>query len=493
MHTTRRERDAIGEVQVPSDAYYGAFTARALANFQLSGMRAKPVFIRALALTKKAAAQANAELGMLDAKSAAAICKAADEVLAGKLDSEFPLDAFQAGAGTPFNMNMNEVLANRANELLGGPLSASGGKGPLPLSPSGERGTIPQRRNECSAKQKVGRKGEYKPVHPNDHVNLGQSSNDVIPTVVRLSVMLNARGLVKEGRELEAALQKKAREFGDVKKLGRTHLQDAVPTTLGNEFNAYASALRRDVDELECALDRLGELGIGGTALGTGINAHPQFKEKIVLYLSKLTQLKLRSSKETVELAQNMNAFLQFSGALRMLAVTLARAANDLKLLSSGPRGGLGELILPEVEPGSSIMPGKVNPSIPEAVEMCAYHVMGSDRAVELACKSGQLDLNTNTPLIAHELLGSVELMENCCRMFREKCVVGIRADRKRIAEIYIKSNTYVTALTPRLGYAKVAELVKESLRTGKGVKELVLEKGLMSEKEIEKILMEIA
>ncbi|VVC03119.1 Fumarate hydratase class II [Candidatus Burarchaeum australiense] len=457
MSTTRREKDSIGDVQVPADAHYGAFTARALDNFQLSGMRAKPVFIRALALTKKAAAEANAELGALDRKSALAIAKAADEVLAGKLDAEFPLDVFQAGAGTPFNMNMNEVLANRANELLG------------------------------SAK------GAYKPVHPNDHVNLGQSSNDVIPTVVRLSVIISSRELVKEARELEAALQKKAREFADVKKVGRTHLQDAVPTTLGLEFGAYASALRKDVEELECSLERLGELGIGGTALGTGINAHPKFKETIVARLNGLTGLKLRASKDTVELAQNMNAFLQFSGALRMLVVTLARTACDLKLLSSGPRGGLGELILPEVEPGSSIMPGKVNPSIPEAVEMCSYHVMGSDRAVELACKAGQLDLNTNTPLIAHELLGSIELITNCCAMFREKCIAGIQADRKRIAEIYIKSNTYATALTPTLGYAKVAALVKESLRSGKGVKELVLEKKLMDAKELEKILREIA
>ena len=457
MRATRSERDAIGEVEWRADAYSGAFTARAIANFQLSGLRAKPVFINALALVKKAAAEANAGLGVLDDKTANAIVTAADEVLTGKFAAEFPLDVFQAGAGTPFNMNMNEVLANRANELLGG------------------------------------RKGEYKPIHPNDHVNLGQSSNDVIPTVVRLAVMMSAQELVKEARELETALGKKAREFDDVKKVGRTHLQDAVPTTLGNEFSAYASALARDVDELERALERLGELGIGGTALGTGINAHPKFKEKIVAHLAKLTQLKLRSSKETVELAQNMNAFLQFSGSLRMLAVTLARIANDLKLLSSGPRGGLGELVLPEVEPGSSIMPGKVNPSIPEAVEMCAYHVMGSDRAVELACKGGQLDLNMNTPLIAHELLGSIELMANCCAMFSKKCIAGIRADRQRIEEIYNKSNTYATALTPKLGYAKVAELVKESLRTGKGVKELVLEKGLMGEKEIEKILREIA
>ncbi|RLG19283.1 aspartate ammonia-lyase [Candidatus Micrarchaeota archaeon] len=455
MHT-RRERDVIGQVRVPADAYYGVFTQRARGNFKLSGLRAKPVFIKALALVKLAAAKANCDLKVLDQRRANAIARAGREVAAGKFADQFPLDVFQAGAGTPFNMNMNEVLANRANEMLGG------------------------------------KKGGYEPIHPNDHVNMGQSSNDVIPAATRIAVIMAAQEFLKEAHLLEKELKVKSRQFRGIKKMGRTHLQDAVPTTLGNEFRGYASALRRDLKEVEGASERLGELGIGGTALGTGINAHPRFKYAIVKHLRKLTKLKLRSSGELVELAQNMNALLKFSGALRMCAVTLARIANDLKLLSSGPRGGLGELNLPKVQPGSSIMPGKINPSIPEAVEMCCYHVIGSDRAVELACMRGQLDLNTNTPLIAHELLDSLELMANCCRMFRRKCVHGIRADRKRIGEIYIKSNAYATALTPYLGYSVVAELVKESVATGRQVSELVLEKKLMRERELNRILRDV-
>lgn len=449
----RLERDFLGEVQVPTDAYYGVFTVRAMRNFQLSGIRARPVFIKSLGIVKKSAAEANRELGLLDAKKADAIIAAADEVIAGKLDSQFPLDAYQAGAGTPFNMNANEVIANRAIELLGG------------------------------------NRGDYAVVNPNNDVNMAQSSNDVIPTAIRVACVLEGKKMVGELEELADAIRKKGGEFANIVKTGRTHLQDAVPITFGQEFGAWANAVDADLPALLASIERLRSLGIGGTAIGTGINTHPEFRGLVVQKIAKNANEKFVAGKDPVELTNNMNAFLEFSSAMRGCAATMFRIANDLKLLSSGPKTAIGELYLPEVEPGSSIMPGKVNPSIPEAAEMAAIQVIANDTAVMLACKGGQLQLNTNTPLIAQNLLFSIELLANTARMFRELCITGIRADESRAGELLRSGLILATALNPRLGYQKMSELVKEALARKITIYDIILEKKLLSKEELDELL----
>jgi aspartate ammonia-lyase len=448
----RIEEDFLGKVSVPDEAYYGSFTARADANFRLSGILVNPEITRAVALIKKCAALANMDLGVLERKAGSAIVRAADEIISGKYDREFVLDAFQAGAGTPLHMNVNEVIANRAEEILGG------------------------------------KKGRYSMVHPNNHVNMSQSSNDVVPTAIRIAALRLAEKVIKEGWLLQKSLDKKAAEYKSTMKIGRTHLQDAVPMTYGQAFEAYAGAVGKDMSEIEDVLDILRELGIGGTATGSGINTHPKFREKIVNYINRETSLGLRMCDDPVEMTQNMNDFVSLSGALRRYAITIGRIASDLRLLASGPRGGIAEIILKDVEPGSSIMPGKVNPSVPEAANMVAWQVMANDHAVLLASMSGQLELNFGTPLIAHNILQSEDLLANCSSMMSE-CVEGLEVDKKRTQENFEKSFSYATALNPYLGYKEVSVLVKEALSNGVSLKDLILKKGLMDRKDLEKVI----
>ena len=448
----RIEEDFIGKVKVPDDAYYGSFTARAGETFRLSGVKVDMELIRAVALIKKCAALSNCELGKLDKKSADAIVKAAEEVMAGRLDREFILDAFQAGAGTPLHMNVNEVIANRAEELLGG------------------------------------KKGEYKLIHPNNQVNMSQSSNDVTPTAIRLAALRLSTSLIEEAKKFQKALERKAGECKKIMKMGRTHLQDAVPMTYGQAFAAYARAVEKDVEAIESARSGLRELGIGGTATGSGITAHPRFRELIVKKLDGKTKFGLEAAKDPIEMTQDMNDFVTFASALKRHAITLNRIANDLRLLASGPKGGIGEVILPEVEPGSSIMPGKINPSVPEAVNMVCWQVMANEQAITLAASSGQLELNFGTPLIAHNLLQSERLLTNCCSMFAI-CVDGTKIDLKRTGENFERSFGYATALNPYLGYTEVALLVREALAKNVTLKQLILQRGIMSETDLEKVI----
>jgi len=449
----RKESDFLGEVEVPDNAYYGCFTVRANSTFRLSGQKVNLKLIRAVALIKKSAAAANSELGTLDTKLATAIQQAADEVIAGKLDSEFILDAFQAGAGTPLHMNVNEVIANRANELLGS------------------------------------KKGSYSPVHPNNHVNMAQSSNDVTPTAIRLAALLEAKGLLNECAALEKSLSKLGTRYSKLLKCGRTHLMDAVPITYGQVFGAWAKSVDKNQKDVANAMAGLLELGIGGTAVGTGINTHPDFKKRILAKIREFSSLEVKPAEDTIQTTNDMNCFLVASGALRCYASTLNRIANDLRLLGSGPNAGLAELILPPVEPGSSIMPGKVNPSVPEAVNMACWQVCGNDRAIELAVQSGQLELNFGTPLISHDLLQSMELLANISRMLREKCIDGLKVDEKRAAALLAGSFAHATALNPYLGYSRVSRLVTEANEKGLPLKELVLQKGLMSKEDVEALI----
>lgn len=449
----RKEKDVIGWVNVPFDAYYGSFTARAHENFQISGVHAPSRFKNALGIIKMAAAMTNKELGELEPKIANAIIRAADEFIEGKFDDQFTLDVFQAGAGTPFNMNANEIIANRANEILGG------------------------------------KKGEYKPVTPNNHVNWGQSSNDVIPTAIRIAALYRVNALLPEVEKLGKALMKKAKEFNGIIKVGRTHIQDAVPIRLGQEFEAYGSAVLRSHHLIKNSFDQLKELGIGATALGTGITTHPKYRPLMIKNLSKLTGLKLTATKYPMELTHSMNAFAVASGSLKILANDLVRIANDLKLLVSGPIGGIAEIIIPEVEPGSSIMPGKINPSVPECMNMIGFQVVGNDTAINYGVQASQLELNVMTPMIMHNLMWSIKLLTNGCRMFRTSCVEGIKADKKRCQKLLDESLCLATGLSPYLGYKITAELVKDALRKGKTLKQEVIDQKFMQPGDLDSIL----
>ncbi len=452
MSGRRKERDLLGEVDIPAAAYYGSFTARALYNFRISDRVIGVGFIRALAEVKRAATEVNAHLGLLDHSLAEAIMKAADEVINGKFELEFPLDVFQAGAGTPWNMNMNEVLANRANELLDHPL------------------------------------GSYTPIHPNDHVNMSQSSNDVIPTAVRIATLRLNCELVVSLKHLESTLEKKAIEFAEVMKSGRTHFRDAVPVTLGQEFHTYALAVRdahRGLGEAETKLRRL---PIGGTAVGTGVDTHPQYRKLVVDELRKVTALDLTGLDDPAQGLQFASDFLDYINAIDLLAVTLLKIGNDLMLLSSGPMTGLGEIMLPPVEPGSSIMPGKVNPSIIECVNMVCLQAIGSRNIIEKAAMLGSLDLNVYTPLIAFNLFNTQEWMTNAVVTLTDRCVVGIKANRRATDYYFRYSNAFATLLSPAIGYEKAAQLAMEAADKGMSVGKLALEKGLLSEKELEKL-----
>jgi aspartate ammonia-lyase len=449
----RIERDPIGELNVPADAYYGVQTARAVENFPISGLRAHDDLVTATILVKKAAAEANATLGRLERDVARAIVAAADEILSGKLRDQFVVDVYQAGAGTSHNMNANEVLANRAAELLGA-----------------ERGT-------------------YTRVHPNDHVNMGQSTNDVFPTATRLALLLGAAPLVASAAALAESLARKGDEFADVLKTGRTHLQDAVPITLGQEFSGYAACVRRGAEDVAASSEQLQELNIGATAVGTGLNAGDEYRRLVVAQLARYTGLPLKPALNLFRVTQSMGDVLAYSGALRRLAVEVGKVASDLRLLSMGPRAGLSEITLPAVQPGSSIMPGKVNPSIAEMVNQVCFQVMGCDTTIALACEAGQLELNVMMPVIAWNGIHASTILREAMKTFRLRCVAGITANEDRARELLDRSTATATALSPYIGYAATAEIAKESVKTGKPIRQLVLERRLLDPSKLDAIL----
>jgi fumarate hydratase class II len=453
MSEYRIERDALGELPVPAAALYGIQTERARHNFPISGARPHPVFVDAMVWIKLAAAQTHQETGRLPARLAEAIARAAREVLEGRHRDQFVVDPYQAGAGTSHNMNVNEVLANRANELLGGA------------------------------------RGRYEPVHPNDHVNMAQSTNDTIPTAIRLGALARVPDLLAALDGLVDAFAERAHAFDGVVKSGRTHLQDATPIRLGQELGAYARTLRKSRGRIAGAAEALRELNIGGTAVGTGLNAEPRYPGLMVRYLRDITGLDVREGEDRVQLMQSMGDEAAFSATLRTCAIDLGKIANDLRLLASGPRTGLNEILLPAVQPGSSIMPGKVNPSIAEMVNMVCYQVRGNDVTVALAAEAGQLELNVMMPVIAHNLLGAIDLLANASRVFAERCVAGLQANAEQCAYWLERSPALVTALAPRLGYAEAANLAKEALARGMTVRELAVEKGVLPPAELDRVL----
>jgi aspartate ammonia-lyase len=450
---TRIERDPLGELPVPAEALWGIQTERARQNFPISHLRPLPAFVDAVIQIKKAAALTHRETGRLDARLADAIVKAADEVLEGGHREQFVVDPYQAGAGTSHNMNCNEVLANRANELLGA------------------------------------KRGEYKPIHPNDHVNMAQSTNDVIPTAIRLGALSQLAALTEALARLARAFLAKGKAFDAIVKSGRTHLQDATPVRLGQEFAAFGHTIERNAGRITRAADDLRDLGIGGTAVGTGLNAEPAYPGLMIQHLRALTGLELREGRDRVQLMQSMGDAAAFSGALRSYAVDLAKIASDLRLLASGPRTGLAEILLPAVQPGSSIMPGKVNPSIAEMVNQVCYQVIGNDVTVTTAAEAGQLELNVMMPVIAHNLFLSLMILTNASRVLAERCVEGIEADAAQCAHWLERSPALVTALAPKIGYAEAAKLAKEAVAKNVTVRQLVMEKGLLKGKELDEVL----
>ncbi|NTV51112.1 MAG: aspartate ammonia-lyase [Geobacteraceae bacterium] len=450
---TRIEKDSMGEMSVPAEAYYGAQTARAVHNFPISGLKPHPSFVWGTVIIKKCAAKANMSTGRLAAEVGDAIMAAADEVLAGELADQFVVDPFQAGAGTSHNMNANEVLANRALELLGR------------------------------------QRGDFSTLHPNDHVNMAQSTNDVIPTAIRLASLEMLDPLLEQLEGLELALAAKAKEFDHILKSGRTHLQDAVPIRMGQEFGAYAAAIRKNREGLEGCIPSLLEMGIGGTAVGTGLNAEPAYITAIIEELSIATGFPLIASPDLFEAMQNMDPFLALSSALRRTAVTLGRIANDLRLLASGPRTGFDEIRLPPIQPGSSIMPGKINPSMAEMTNMVCFQVIGCDQAVMMATQAGQLELNVMMPLISWNLTFSMEILKNCVQKFTESCINGISANEERCRRYLEESLGLVTVLAPYIGYNASAAIAKESVASGKSIREIVLEQELMPASELDEIM----
>ncbi len=450
----RTEKDSLGTVNVPEDALWGANTQRAIENFPVSGLKQYRAFVWSMALIKRAAAQVNRDLGLLDTKLAEAIITAAQEVLDNKWESQFVLDPFQAGAGTSHNMNLNEVIANRANQILGFKMD-----------------------------------DPKKAVNPNDHVNMAQSTNDTIPTAIRLGCLWRLDELLKTLDALADALGSKATEFSGIVKSGRTHLQDAVPVTLGQEFGGYAQAIRNDQERIATTGNRLRRLGIGGTATGTGLNAHPEYHARMIKRINELTNLNVRSSGNLFESMQSLADAADFSAAMNTLAITLTRIANDFRLLASGPTTGLDEIRLPAVQPGSSIMPGKVNPVLAEMMNMACYHVMGNNLTVALASAAGQMELNVMMPIIAYNLFQTMDILIGAIKAFTTKCVIGITANREKAESWLAKSTVLVTALNPVIGYLKAAEVSKEAMARNVPIKQIVLEKGYMNEEEIDKVL----
>lgn len=448
----RVEKDSLGEVSVPYDAYYGIHASRARENFAVSGWTPHRELIWAMAIVKKASVFANREIGMLDKEKANAILQACDELAQGKFDREMIVDALSGGAGTSFNMNVNEILANRALELLGF------------------------------------EKGKYDIVNPIEDINLNQSTNDVFPTAVKTAVVKLLRELADEVALLQGEFQKKEKEYAKVLKVGRTEMQDAVPITVGQEFSAWAEALNRDWWRINKAHERVRQVNLGATAVGTGLNCPKAYVEIAIEKLREFTGLPLAKAENLFEATQNTDTFSEVSGFLKTLAVDLIKIASDLRFLSSGPRAGIGEIKLPSVQVGSSIMPGKVNPVIPEMVIQVGIRVIASDHAISFACSFGNLELNPFLPLISHELIGCIKMLKNCCRLLREKCVSGITVDEERCKELFNKSCCIITAFSPYLGYETCAEVYKEALNTGKTVEEILIEKGLFTEEEIKAI-----
>ena len=453
MNGYRTEKDSLGDKKVPADAYYGVQTQRAVENYPISGLRAHPLLIRAIGMIKKAAAQTNSELGLLDDRRAEAIIAAAGEVADGKLNSQFVVDIYQAGAGVSFHMNTNEVIANRAIEIVGG------------------------------------RRGDYQIIHPNDHVNFGQSTNDVFPTAMRVAAILAIDELLPEVAKLSVALHKKGAEFDGILKSGRTHMQDAVPVRLGQEFKAYGEAVSRSRDLIRQGQETLRELGLGGTAVGTGVNSHPQFQRMVVEKLADISGQKLAATNDMRYAMQSNLAMAAASSGLRNYALELIRVSNDLRLLSSGPNTGIGEINLPALQPGSSIMPGKINPVIPELTAMVGFQVMGADTTVAMAVQAGQLELNVMMPAMAWNVLHSSEILKTTTHQLRSRCIEGITANRERNRRSAESTIALATALNPYIGYAKAADLAKLAIKTGKTITELALEKRLLDPKQLRTIL----
>ncbi|MCL4400945.1 MAG: aspartate ammonia-lyase [Candidatus Parvarchaeota archaeon] len=448
----RIEHDYLGEVKVPKDAYWGAQTQRAVENFPISGLRPYPEFISALIMVKKAAAQANLKTGVLDKKKAEAIISASDEILSGKLKDQFVVDVYQAGAGTSNNMNANEVIANRAIELLGG------------------------------------KKGDYSMIHPNDDVNKSQSTNDVIPTTMRLTIITLLLRLKETADYMEMAFMKKAKEFDGIVKSGRTHLMDAAPIRLGQEFEAWARMISKSKNRIDVVLEKLKEINIGATAVGTGLNADPRYRDLTIEYLSKISGLDLRPAQFLPEATQSLADFLEASSVVRSLAADMVKITNDIRLLNSGPITGFDEISLPPVQPGSSIMPGKVNPSMAEAVLMVSFQVIGNDDVILLCTQAGQLELNITMPLVIYVLSHSITILNNVCKVFVDKALNGITAHKEQIEEEVSKTPGVALALNPYIGYEKAAEVVKRALKEGKSIKDTAKEMKVLPDKKLDEI-----
>ncbi len=449
----RMESDSIGTMEVPREAYYGVQALRAKQNFPITGQHLHPAFIKNLARVKKAAAKSNENAFMLPKDKAEAIIRACDEVIRGYFSEEFIVDAIQGGAGTSANMNMNEVLANRANELMGK------------------------------------EKGNYSCIHPNDHVNMSQSTNDVIPTAGKLTVLELMKPLIHELNELEQELEKKSVEFDGILKMGRTQLQDAVPMRLGQTFHAYATMVKRDCERLKNVSREMYTVNLGGTAIGTAINVSPAYLSNVVPVLARITGLPLKQADDLFDATENLDGFVMVSGALKTCAVNLSKMCNDLRLLSSGPRTGIGEINLPAKQNGSSIMPGKVNPVIPEVVSQVAFHVIGNDTTVTLAAEAGQMELNAFEPVVFYSIFESLDTLKEAVGTLTKNCVSGITANEERCRRLVNASVGISTALCPYLGYKESADIAKTALKTGKSVREVVLERGLVSESKLEEIL----
>ena len=453
MADTRREKDPLGPLDVPSEALYGVQTLRAKQNFPISGLSPLEPFVIGQVWIKKAAAITHKTTGRLEARLADAIVAAADEVIGGKYRDQFIVDPYQAGAGTSHNMNANEVLANRANELLGG------------------------------------KRGEYSPVHPNDHVNMAQSTNDTIPTTIRLACLSQLEGLTRSFEGLRDALLAKGKEFDDIVKAGRTHLQDAMPIRLGQEFTAYAGSINRGIRRVNETADYLRDLGIGGSAVGTGVTVEEEYPELMVRNLEAISGLGLRVGQDRIQLMQSMGDVAAFSASLRVLAIDLSKIASDLRLMVMGPRTGIDEISLPAVQPGSSIMPGKINPSIPEMVNQVCFQVMGLDTTVAIASEHGQLELNVMMPVIAFNVLLAMRILTNATRVFTERCVTGIKANREMCEYWVERSAALATALAPQIGYAKAAEISKQSVKEGVLIRDLVKRDGILPPDEVDEVL----
>ncbi len=453
MTQYRTEKDLLGTKEVPVDAYYGIQTLRAVENFPITGYPPHRELIRAFGYVKKAAALANMEVGVLNPKLANAIVQASEEIIDGKLHEYFIVDSIQGGAGTSFNMNANEVIANRAIEILGG------------------------------------KKGEYLLLSPNTHVNMAQSTNDAFPTAIHIAVLNHSSGLIEALKKLKDALHQKEKEFDDVIKMGRTHLQDAVPIRLGQEFGAYARVLGRDIVRVQESVKNLLEVNMGATAVGTGLNAMPEYIKRVVEILAEITEHPLRNAEDLVDATQNTDAYTEVSSALKILAINLSKMANDLRLMASGPRVGLNEINLPARQPGSSIMPGKVNPVMAEVINQIAFQVIGNDHTISLASEAGQLELNVMEPVLVFNLLQSLSILQNGLTVFRTHLIEGITANIERCKQMVEQSVGVVTAINPHVGYETATQIAKEAIQSGRSVREICLERGILTEEELDVIL----